>query len=152
MFADGDTDGVVVEADRDVGIALLQPAPQREVAPRWDVQRRNLAGRPSHRSPAADTYANDLAIVAGIVEPVKQREDRTPQTLGADNLTHRCVHPPSCEHPPARVHDPGGELCPTDVEYERRRLRHRHLSGPGSGISCQPPGLTHAYRTSGRVL
>ena len=124
VLADSDADRVVVHAYGTTGEHRLEPRPQREVAPDGDVQRRDLAGRPAHRTAAADTDAGDLAVTRGD-QAGHHGLQRGPDRLGVGPRTLRRGRPGGAYEAALTVDQSRGDLGPTHVDGEH--VRHRVL-------------------------
>ena len=129
VLADRHADRVVVQAYGDVREPLGHPGPQRELAPARDVQRGDLAGRPRHRSPAADAHA---------VEAVRWRRAGQSDVTSRSRASHSAS---ASARGPLGV----GALAARTTRRCRRRPRRRAWCRPrrpparSSGLPPSPP-------------
>jgi hypothetical protein len=110
-------DGIVVQIDRDVRKAILEPFPQRKAAPRPDVERRHPTRRPLHRTAATDA---DSADRVDIGQRVHSSFEGRPDGLTVDARTGRCRRPRAREDVSIMVDDAHGKLRASDVNSEHR--------------------------------
>jgi len=139
VLGDGHADRVVVQAHRpavaQVGRQRLQPRPQRELPPGRDVQRREHARRPAHRTPAADADADGrgLGLAAHHRDEVGQRR---PQHLGVRG--------------PRRRHTFGVADGAVGVDETRRHLGAADVDGEGEVHRTSQAVVRACLSTPGR--
>ena len=123
-LAEGERLGVVVNEDGETG-RLLQPAPEREMAPRRDVERRDLLAAPGHGAAAPGPADHG----GRREERLDQAEQGGEQHLGVGGGGGRRLVPVKEDTVPAD--DAGRQLGAADVDRQSRVHRRESDSLPG---------------------